>query len=394
VDISDRLPAVVVSPVFVNGTAVLRAFAGRSAKCVAVSSRRDVPGFATRAAAEKVYLPEMESRGNALTEWLLSRGDLRGALVIPTGDEIIAELDANRAVLADKFRLCIPSHDVCEIALDKMKLAEAAEAAGVPAPGTVLWRGEGGVAGSPFDFPVLVKPCYCITFSRAFGRKAILAKDDEELRAVLDKCREHSIAVVVQEFLPGDTAVASYNAYVRRSGEIAGDFTTLRSAMFPPVTGTGFMEVAQPIEPVLEYGRRLLESLSYGGALVNMDFKIAANGQWQLLDLNARSWRQVSLAKLIGVDVLEHLLRDYLDRPALANGPVKDGRCWFYIKDALLMSRAYPNEAPSMARYLGLACSKVSYGLLELRDFRPFLEDIKPLLIRRIRKGAPRHIDQ
>lgn len=391
---SEKLPPVIVSPVFVNGTSVLRAFARRGAHCVAVSSRADVPGFSTRSAAEKVLLPEMAGPGDTFTRWLLSRSDLHGGLVIPTGDEVVAELDANRKVLEGVFRLCIPTREVCDIALDKWKLAEAALRADVPTPRTVLCGPDGRQASWDGGFPVLVKPCYCIEFSRLFNRKALVTNTSEELDEILGRCREHRIEVVLQEFLPPDTPVASYSGYVRRSGEIAGDYTTLRPGMFPPVTGTGFLEVARPVPAALEYARRFLETVSYSGALVNMDFKIGADGQWNLLDVNARSWRQISLAPLIGVDVFEHLLRDYLDRSPLTDGPVRYGRSWFYLKDALLMARAYPDQAPSLVQYLSLVSSRTSFGLLEIADPMPFIDDIKPLVLRRIKRGAPHQIDQ
>jgi D-aspartate ligase len=392
--LSDRLPPVIVSPVFVNGTSVLRAFARRGAHCVAVSSRADVPGFATRAAAEKVLLPDMASSDGAFAQWLFSRKDLYGALVIPTADEVVAELDANRKALEKAFMLSLPSHEVCEMALDKWKLAEASLRARVPTPRTVLCRLDDPEASWDAGFPALVKPCYCIKFSRLFGRKALLANTADELAGILSTCRERRIEAVIQEFLPAETPVASYNGYVRRSGEIAGDFTSLRPGMFPPVTGTGFLEIAQAVPEVLEYARRFLESVAYSGALVNMDFKIAADGQWKLLDVNARSWRQISLAPLVGVDVFEHLLRDYLDRPPLTNGPVRYGKSWFYLKDALLMARAYPEQAPSILRYLPLVSTNTSFGLLELADPMPFIEDIKPLILRRLRADAVRYIDQ
>lgn len=391
-----KLPPVVVSPVFVNGTAVLRAFRRRGAHCVAVSSRREVSGFSTRAACEKIYLPEMERSPGVFTRWLLSRRDLEGALVVPTGDEIVAELDANRETLAQRFHLCIPSAEICRIALDKLALARTARAACVPGPQTFEVAPDTDAQADPgIDFPLLVKPRSCIDFSRAFGKKVAVAADAAALEGILSKCRDLGIRTVLQELLPPEGPVVAYNGYVRRSGEVAGDFTTLRRAMFPPQHGTGFFEVAEPIEEVLEYSRALLSALDYRGALVNMDFKFDPRERlWKLLDLNARSWRQVSLAAIVGVDVFEHMLRDYTGAEPLSNGPVRYGAAWFYIKDALLMLRAYPGDSPRIKDYLDLLCNKHSLGLFDKSDMRPFLADLKPLLLRRLGKLAPRHIDQ
>ncbi len=75
---------VIVSPVFVNGTALVRSFGRRGAYCVAVSTNSAVVGFHSRYAREKVLLPAEGDQGAAFAKWLLSRSDLYGGLVIPT----------------------------------------------------------------------------------------------------------------------------------------------------------------------------------------------------------------------------------------------------------------------------------------------------------------------
>ncbi|MCD6404896.1 MAG: hypothetical protein J7M19_03630, partial [Planctomycetes bacterium] len=75
---SYRPLSVIISPVFVNGTSLLRAFGRRGAHCVAVSSRRDVSGFASRFAHEKVLLPQLGQLPGLFADWLLSRRDLYG----------------------------------------------------------------------------------------------------------------------------------------------------------------------------------------------------------------------------------------------------------------------------------------------------------------------------
>ncbi|MCD6404665.1 MAG: hypothetical protein J7M19_02440, partial [Planctomycetes bacterium] len=251
--------------------------------------------------------------------------------------------------------------------------------------------GAAGDAGS-IGFPGLIRPRYCIDFQRAFRSKLILADSPADLESILAKCRRLSIGVLLQEPLPQEGALASYSAYVRRSGEIAGDFTSLRVGVHPPGFGTGFLEVSKRIEPVLEYGRMLVKALSYRGALLNLDFKQSPrDGLWKLLDLNARSWRQVSLAPLSGLDVFEHLLRDYTGQAPPPDGDIRYGKWWFYLKDALLAHRACPDDAPRLGQYLSLLWSPHTFGLLEAGDLRPILDDLRPLFLRRIKKRIPYH---
>lgn len=390
------LPPVIVSPVFVNGTSLIRAFGRRGARCVAVSNRANVAGFATRFTREKVLLEKVREKPEVFSQWLLEREDLYGALVIPTGDEILAALHSMREELSKRYRLCIPGPYACEVALDKAKLAEVGRAAGVPAPRTVFKPDEEEIeTGFGLGWPVLVKPCYCINFHRIFSKKVVAAENAAELRDVLGRCREHSLEVVCQEMVGDGGAVAGYSAYVRRSGRIAGDISTRRVGMYPPGFGTGFLEVAERIEPVLDYGRRMVEATGYSGALLNLDFKLdVGDGQWKLLDFNARSWRQVSLAELSGFDVVGHLLSDYADGEEMPDSRVRYGGSWVYIKDALLMLRVYRKALPKPRELARLLLSRRTFGLLKLDDLRPFWEDIRPLVARRFKKRIQNHFDQ
>lgn len=391
---SKSLP-VIVSPVIVNGTACLRALGRRGAYCVAVSAEKDAPGFRSRFAREKVLLAAETLHAGGFTDWLLSRTDLYGGIVVPTDDTILAELDAHRDALSPRFRLAIPSAPVCAVALDKSALARVAAEAGIPIPKTashaVELPPEAFEDAAGVGFPAIVKPCFGADFGPAFGKKALVFDSPGPLRDAVAKCRARSIDVIIQELVPGH--MASYSAYVTRAGWIAGDFSSRRLGVYPPPFGTGFLEAAEFIGPVMEYGRRLIDCVGYSGALVNLDFAFdPRDGAWKLLDLNARSWRQVSLAEAVGLNVFDFLLADYAGDgpPPPGAGPpepprVKYGARWLYLKDALRALRASPKDAPSLRVIAKTLCGPLSCALFDAGDMRPFLADVAPLVLRRFK---------
>jgi predicted ATP-grasp superfamily ATP-dependent carboligase len=384
--------SVVVSPVFVNGTALLQAFGRRGAYCVAVSSDPDAPGFHSRFAREKVLLGAPPAPSFA--DWLLSRRDLYGAIVVPTGDEAVAELDARRGELSPHFRLCLPPPFACQVALDKSRLASLCAENAIPAPRTVAapldLDSSDLDAAAGLGFPALVKPCMSDDFQRAFTVKAFPVASPAQLRDALALCRSRSLPVVLQELIPGN-ASASYSAYVARDGRIAGGYSSRRIALSPPDMGIGYFEVSEFIEPVLDAAQRLIKAVGYAGAPVNIDFKLdPRDGAWKLLDLNARSWRQVTLAPLVGVPVFDMLLADYAGRGVPDAGRIRYGRHWLYLKDALLVSRAYPGNGPRFADLVKMLSTRFTLGLWDFADIKPFLADIAPLVLRRFRKkGLP-----
>ena len=199
----------------------------------------------------------------------------------------------------------------------------------------------------------------------------------------MDVCRSRSLRIVLQEFIPGSGA-AAYSAYVTRDGRIAGDYSSRRVVLYPPDIGVCCLEVAQRIPSVLEASRRLVRALGYNGAPVNIDFKFDPRDRvWKLHDLNARSWLQISLATLVGVPIFDLLLADYAGRPAPAAGPVRYGRSWLAVKEALLLARAYPGRGPRPRDFARMLSSRFALGLFDVADLGPFFADIAPLFLRR-----------
>jgi len=384
---------VVVSPVFVNGTAFLSAFGARGEHCVAVASSPDVAGFRSRFAREKVILKH-RGAGGEFVEWLLSRRDLDGALVIPTGDEALGELDARRDEVEARFRVSIPPRRACEVALDKSKLAQVCTENNIPIPRTAVAEVGGGrdaaaLAGEVGSFPIVVKPSMGEDFHRLHRAKLLKAETLEQLSGMLADCGSHGFSVILQELLPGE-GTGAYSAYITRGGEIAGEYSSRRIGLFPPRAGVGYFEVAEHIPEILTYGRRLIRAVGYRGALVNIDFKFDARaGGWRLLDLNARSWRQITLATLAGVPVFDMLLADYAGKPVPKGGRIRYGCYWLHLKDALTIMRGFRKDAPPLRQYARMLASPFVLALWHPADPMPFLSDVAPMVLRRFRKSAP-----
>lgn len=387
---SGRLP-VVVCPVHLNGTESLRAFGRRGAYCVAVSDTEDIPGFRSRFASEKVVLPVCSASAAPLTRWLRSRSDLYGGLVIPTTDEVLAELHAHREELGAHYRLVIPPERSCEVALDKALHGIVSLECGIPAPRMVehpesLSNSELSAAGG-LGFPVVVKPCRCDDFQRAFGRKLDVVNSPDELRRTLDACAQKALSVILQELIPPGAPAGAYSAYFSRSGKLIGGYASRRLALLPPHYGVSFYEVAQDIPQIVDSSRRFLDAIGYAGAPANIDFVFdPRDSQWKLLDLNARSWRQIALAPLVGLRVFDMLLADYEDRPLPSSGAIRYGRSWLYLKDALVLARAYPQESPGLMTYLSVLKARFKLGLFDWTDPTPFVSDMSPLVTRRFRR--------
>jgi len=384
--------AVVVAPVFVNGTAVVREMALKGAWVVAVDSSWDSPGLHSRHAREKVRLPSPGEKPGAFTEYLLGRRDLYGALVVPTDDFYLREVSRNREALEGHYRLCISHGDAVEVALHKDLADAAALRAGiaVPAKAALDRPADLEAAAAKVGFPAIVKPLFSIAFNRDFGRKVFQVDDLQALRSAFEAASARGHPVMLQEVIPGgDERVFAHCSYWNRAGECAGDLVYRKILQHPPIFGVGQFVTVVKAPRVVEAGRRLLRSMGYAGAPAAVEFKHDLRRDvFKLIDINTRTPMQTALFSAAGCDVLEMMWRDKLGLAPLPPAPIRYGTTWIYVKNGILRHRGYAQHRPGLTAYLAQLASRPVFALLSLNDPKPFAADIAPLVRRRVRAGA------
>lgn len=384
--------AVVVAPVFVNGTAVVREMAAKGAWVVAVDSDANAPGLHSRHAREKVLLPSPGDAPGAFAEFLLRRHDLYGALVMPTDDFHLREIYDNRHALEGHYRLSISAGDAVRIALHKDQANAAATRAGVAIPKEVH-LGPGvdlEQAAADVGFPAIVKPIFSITFNRDFKTKAFRVGNLGELKDAFRTASRGNHQVVLQEVIPGgDHMVYVHCSYWNASGECAGDFVYEKTLQYPPIFGVGqFVHVVKQPD-VIEAGRRLLGHLGYAGAPAAVEFKLDRRaGVLKLIDINTRTPMQTALLRPAGCDILEMMWRDKFGLAPLAPGRIRYGQTWVYVKNGILRHRGYPEHRPGTMACMSHLASRPVFALLSLDDPKPFTVDMMPLVRRRVRPSG------
>lgn len=380
--------AVVVAPVFINGVAVARRLARVGSYIVGVDSSSDSPGLQSRFVKERVIVESPSQSEGAFTAFLLSRKDLYGALVIPTDDFHVRELYRNRAALAEHYRLCISQGNAVEIAMDKAFTAATVALAGINAPRTRLIANVADLhdAARYVGFPAIVKPTFSISFSRKFGTKSFLVKNEADLKAGFERASAGGEAVVLQEMIPGgDDQLATYTSYWDEEGRLAGDFVARKLLQHPPIFGVGQVHKAEPIQEVIDGCRQFYRHIGYAGAVSSSEWKYDhRDGKWKFLEFNARTHMQIALAQPAGCDVIEMMRRDKLGLPQIGPGKIRYGLKWVYIKNGILRQVHYPEHRQSIVELVKTYRPPVVFAMFSLEDMRPFIADLLPMLERHL----------
>jgi D-aspartate ligase len=233
------------------------------------------------------------------------RFGLQGWVLYPTRDETVAAFSRHRPRLAEFFRVTTPDWNTVKWAWDKNNTHILARQLGIPAPETWNPRNLEELAALYPQLPLAIKPAVKENFFYATGKKAWRADTPDELNQLFIKAQRQikPEEVMVQEIIPGDGQHQfSYCAFFR-DGQAHSSLVARRNRQHPHEFGRAATYVESIELPAVEaLSERFLKAIDYHG-LVEVEFKQdPRDGQYKLLDVNARAWGFHSIGLPAGVD--------------------------------------------------------------------------------------------
>jgi predicted ATP-grasp superfamily ATP-dependent carboligase len=246
------------------------------------------------------------------------RLNLQGWVLIPTRDETVAAFSQYRSELSALFTTTTGEWESIRWAWDKKLTYELAESLGIPCPKTFNPRSVDELASLSAHLPLAVKPAVKERFFYATGAKAWRAETPSRLQALYERASKHIRAeeILLQEIIPGDCGEQySYCAFVK-GGKPHSTLTAKRSRQRPREFGRAASYVETVELPEIErLAERFLKQIQYDG-LVEIEFKRdPRDGQYKLLDVNARAWGFHGIGAAAGVDFAYQMFADRLGMP-------------------------------------------------------------------------------
>jgi predicted ATP-grasp superfamily ATP-dependent carboligase len=289
-------------------------------------------------------------------------------VLLPTNDDMAWLFSREREPLSRDFRLYSPPATAIATLLDKRRLHEAAEAAGLQTPRTWYPVDEGEVAAlaGSLPYPLILKPRTQVYSSQA--TKGVRVDGPAEL---LPAYRALVSAFARREVVPNgipDTdrpmLQAFHTGVDKRIYEVSG-FTDASGAAFvaraafkvvqrPRTMGIGLCFEEAPIDPtLLERIARLCQAVGFYG-IFNIEFLVGEDGMY-LIDFNPRMYNQMAfdIARGLPLPWLAYLAatgrRDEMFAEAArargAIGPPRVFCNWFsmvFLLNAQVMAGAAP----------------------------------------------------
>lgn len=305
------------------GLGVVRSLGRRGIPVYVVDDQFSISKF-SRYVTRVVQVKDLRDE-NSTVDCLLdigSRHNLKDWVLFPTRDETVAAVSRRRDSLSEVFRVTTPPWECVEKIWDKKNTYDHAAEIGIPVPRTFSLQNEQQLEDLVRYLPLAVKPAVKENFFYATGDKAWRAETPEQLRALFRKAAQQirQEEILVQEIVPGDgQRQYSYCAFFK-DGEAHSSLIAKRLRQHPREFGRaatyvetiGASEEAREVENL---SIRFLKSVDFYG-LVELEFKQdPRNGQFKLLDVNARIWGFHILGQAAGVDFPYLLFADQVGEP-------------------------------------------------------------------------------
>src|SRR6266404_2688948 len=208
----------------------------------------------------------------------------------------------------------LPSNVSLRIALDKFLTLRAASKLQIPTPETILIQSGGTVPACNF-YPAILKPVTSQIFVAGTfeGVHAQIVQNEyerqEQLRGMLQK------AAVLQQELVSGRGVAIEMLY--RHGQLVWYFCHERLHEGSGAAGIGsgstYRRSIEPNPEMFRHSKALLDDLGWHGA-AQVEFKVADDGRFWLMEINPRLWGSLALAIDAGMDFPFGLLCLALDQ--------------------------------------------------------------------------------
>jgi D-aspartate ligase len=254
---------------------------------------------------------------DATVKTLMELGEqlqLKGWVLFPTRDEQVAAISRHRSMLSEWFRVPAPEWNTIRWMWDKRNTYQLANELGIPFPKTWFPQNLQDLDQIDGPFPLALKPAIKEHFFYATKAKAWRANNKSELRELFQRacCVTEAGEVLVQDLIPGDGRHQFAYCAFFKEGRAIGSMVSRRRRQHPHEFGRASTFVETIDLPALEtLSERFLKAVNYYG-LVEVEYKLdPRDGQFKLLDVNARTWGYHTLGASAGVD-FSYLL--YLDQ--------------------------------------------------------------------------------
>lgn len=298
---SQALNAIVTDGLWRKSLSAIRSLGKAGYRVSVMGDTWFTTGFWSRYSKERILAPvarqDPEAFGKTLLEWL--SGTPGGAVLLPMEDPSLMWASAHREELASRgARFLLPPPESLEIAQDKARTMEIAEALGLPAPRS--WRPE---SASAFAARALeLEPGRFVAKPRSGTGSAGILYGESRTQAQWESHWERFGPMLLQERVPAEGRGLGVSLLLDRDSRPLAAFAHERIQQYPNSGGPSTDRQSVHAPELIQWSLKLLQQLKWSG-IAMVEWKLdPRDGRPKLMEINPRFWGSLELAVRSGVD--------------------------------------------------------------------------------------------
>lgn len=250
-------------------------------------------------------------------------------VLLPISDDCVLAISRHRQQLERFYHVPVPHYDIARTLVDKSQFYRLLEEMRIPYP---LTQFPGDLdelrsMGQETAYPYIIKPAESLPFQAVFNRKCFVIDTPRRLERALRRLEGKNLGLMLQEIIPGRDIYCS-SAYFDRDSQPLAACGWDKLRQYPPACGNGSLcrsrWMPSAVEPVL----RFLTAINYSG-IAGWELKRdPRDGQYKLLDVNARPMLQNRLPSACGVDIEYIAYLDATGQPVEREPAPTEGVMW------------------------------------------------------------------
>ncbi len=387
-------PIAFVLYIGVTGLGVIRSLGRRGIPVIGLGPNPKQTGHFSKY-CKSIVSPDPIKEEEQYINFLLALGRrlrTKGVL-IPTADADVLAISKHRTKLVDYFCFPMPGLDIIERLVNKKEFHKSILRLNIPQPKTYLPENilELKHVIDEITYPCIIKPAF--SFKNDLGAKVLKINSREQLIESYDRAISCGQEMVIQEVILGDDSnIYGLGTYCNCNSELKGIFVYRKKRGYPKGFGTcSFVEsVSEP--EIVDLGKKILQEFSYYG-ISEIEFKRdPRDNQLKIIEINARTWAENSLADRCGVDLSYMAYMDAIgkDKDIEVSVPAKEGIKWIYMFNDLRSSLgSIRNRELLLKDYIKSLNGELEFAIFAWDDPCPFLFHLSELFsegLKHIRK--------
>lgn len=299
------LPGAIIIEGHVQGLSNTRSL-GEAGIPVYVVDKKDCIARYSKYCIKFFRCPEFKSDSFADFLIILSeKENIKNWLLLPSNDHAVYTLSKHIVRLRDYYKMVIPSLDIVKNIYDKSLLLKIAERSNIPYPSTFRFNNLEEVKNCELPYPILTKGRTGLDFYKMLGKKAFLSRSLAELLQQLEKIsgRIELKDTIAQEVIPFNESnkTISFTAFCC-GGHIKTYWMGEKLREHPIRFGTATFCKSIFVDDLIKPSLVLIKELNYSGLCEIEYLKDPRDNIYKLIEINARTWLWVGLARASGID--------------------------------------------------------------------------------------------